>query len=92
MGIKSNSHCSICQVPPNERKHLCQRWDMRTHKSTRAQIQRQQRRPKLAPVEEMDMHLVENFAWKHSHVNIHATMMIDILHQLLKGMVMRLVD
>ena len=90
--IKSNSHCSICQVPPNKREHLCQPWDMRTHESTRAQIRRQQRQPKLALAEEIDVHQVENLAWKHPHVNIHATMMIDIFHQLLKGMVMRLVD
>ena len=91
-GIKSNNHCSICQVPPNKREHLCKSWDMRTHESTRAQLRQQQRRPKSAGPGEMDVHPVENFAWKHPHVNIHATMMMDILHQLLKGMVMRLVD
>ena len=29
----------------------------------------------------------ENFAWKHDHVNVHETMMLDGLHQLLKGTV-----
>ena len=91
-GVKSNNHCTICQVPPSEREHLCKRWDMRTHESTKAQLHRQQQRSKSAPSGDMDVHVVENFAWKHPYVNIHATMMMDILHQLLKGMVMRLVD
>ncbi len=30
---------------------------------------------------------MENFAWNHSFVNIHECMMLDILYQLLKGVV-----
>ena len=36
------------------------------------------------------VHDVENFAWSHPYVNIHAAMMVDILHQLLKGVFMHL--
>lgn len=32
-----------------------------------------------------DIHPVQNFAWKHSYINIHQSIMVDILHQLLKG-------
>jgi hypothetical protein len=34
---------------------------------------------------------MENFAWKHSYLNIHKVMMIDVLHQLLKGITMYLI-
>jgi hypothetical protein len=34
---------------------------------------------------------VENFAWKHSYLNIHKAMMIDVLHQLLKGITIYLI-
>lgn len=40
----------------------------------------------------MAVHAVINFAWKHYWVNIHSAMMVDILHQLLKGIVKRLLD
>ena len=34
---------------------------------------------------------METFAWKHPYVNIHKAMMIDVLHQLLKGITMYLI-
>ncbi|OCK92885.1 uncharacterized protein K441DRAFT_568977, partial [Cenococcum geophilum 1.58] len=37
------------------------------------------------------VHPVLCFAWKHGLINIHNAMMADILHQLLKGIVMRLI-
>ena len=33
-----------------------------------------------------------NFAWKHQLVNIHGVMMVDILHQLLKGIIMNMIE
>jgi hypothetical protein len=33
---------------------------------------------------------VTSFAWKQSYLNIHDAMIVDILHQLLKGIVMHL--
>ncbi len=33
------------------------------------------------------VHSMDNFTWNHSFVNIHKCMMLDILHQLLKGVV-----
>ena len=39
----------------------------------------------------MRVHIFDNFAWKHSHVNIHQIQVIDTLHQLYKGLVMKTV-
>ena len=33
---------------------------------------------------------MKSFAWRHELINIHETMMVDVLHQLLKKMVMHL--
>ncbi|KAI9750296.1 MAG: hypothetical protein M4579_006529 [Chaenotheca gracillima] len=90
-GIKSGRHCSICQVPPDERENLCQEWPKRTHESTQLQIatQSNQRR---ARGDDTWIHPVANFAWRHHHVNIHGGMMVDVLHQLLKGVVMHLIE
>lgn len=91
-GIKSNQHCSICLVPPDRRGDLSGRWNLRTHQSTQSQIVSQQRQNTSAGPDAMAVHPVANFAWKHSLVNIHSAMMVDILHQLLKGIVKRLLD
>lgn len=98
-GVKSGRHCSICQVPPDERENLDKSWDLRTHEYTRAQIRAQLAQSEQSDAQgrgrhktDMDVHIVRNFAWKHAFVNIHTTMMVDILHQLLKGIVMRLIE
>ena len=41
---------------------------------------------------EEQVHDLENFAWHHPYTNIHSAMMMDILHQLLKGVVQYLID
>ena len=38
------------------------------------------------------VHDLENFAWHHPYTNIHSAMMMDMLHQLLKGVVQYLID
>jgi hypothetical protein len=45
----------------------------------------------LAKTNDTWVHDVENFAWKHLYLNIHKAIMIDILHQLLKGITMYLI-
>ena len=90
-GIKKGQHCPICRVPPHHREKLMERWEFRTHSYTQRRIRRQ-REEGTKQNEPMFVHPLSNFAWRHSFVNIHAVMMIDILHQLLKGIVMRLVD
>ena len=89
-GIKKAQHCSICVVPPNERENLTKRWDDRTHEFTQQQIKRQHQN-NIPRSDESWVYEVENFAWKHPHLNIHKVMMIDVLHQLLKGIVMYLI-
>ena len=36
----------------------------------------------------MDIHIVRNFAQYHEHVNVHRAQLVDILHQLLKEIIM----
>jgi Plavaka transposase len=90
-GVKSQQHCTICQVPPNRRENLLERHPLRTHESTKKQIAAQQ--ANNTPQTDPDwVHPVPCFAWKHGLINIHNAMMADILHQLLKGIVMRLIE
>ena len=81
-GIKSNNHCSICQVPPDKRENLHEKWELRTHESTQSQILRQLKQLKLGQRDTMAMHAV----------NIHLVIMVNILHQLLKDIVKWLLD
>ncbi|KAI9840208.1 MAG: hypothetical protein M1837_001836 [Sclerophora amabilis] len=89
--IKSGRQCAICQVPPHERENLCGVWPPRTHESTRSQLVRQDRE-RWERTRDDWIHPVANFAWKHHHVNIHGIMMVDVLHQLLKGIIMHLIQ
>jgi Plavaka transposase len=103
-GIKSGQHCAICQVAPKERHRLCQQPSpLRTHQSMQAQIekQRQIRRKNVTSYDRtadgkidksMWVHERHNFAWRHHLVNIHEILHIDILHQLLKGIIARSMD
>ncbi|KAF2715839.1 hypothetical protein K431DRAFT_289888, partial [Polychaeton citri CBS 116435] len=86
-GVKSNSHCTMCQVKPDDREDLEVWAPWRTHKTT----QQQHKRQRLSKIEKKDVswiHDINCFAYGHRYVNIHKTMMVDILHQLLKGVLM----
>ncbi len=90
-GIKCNQQCVICTVPPAQRQNLTTRvWEPRTHEGTIAQLEFQQEN-EIHPSDDNWVHPVKNFAWNHYLVNIHQCMMVDILHQLLKGAVMDVV-
>jgi hypothetical protein len=89
-GIKKAQHCSICTVPPHERENLMKQWDNRTHELTKLQISHQ-RQTGLAKTDDSWVHDIKNFAWNHPYLNIHRAMMVDILHQLLKGIAMYLI-
>ncbi|KAJ9624432.1 hypothetical protein H2203_005167 [Taxawa tesnikishii (nom. ined.)] len=56
----------------------------RTHEETQQQISYQRMNPTDRDREDW-VHDIDSFAFGHPWVNIHATMMVDILHQLLKG-------
>jgi hypothetical protein len=90
MGIKKAQHCSICIVPPNERENLTKKWNNRTYELMQEQIAHQ-RQSGLAKTDDIWVHDVENFAWKHPNLNLHKPMMIDVLHQLLKRITMYLI-
>lgn len=83
-GVKSNRSCPKCTVPPNDREHLRRTWSDRTHESTVAQI-RLQEETVVAKSHDDYVHEEDNFAWDHALVNIHSCMLVDTLHQLLKG-------
>lgn len=85
-GVKSNQHCTLCQVPPKQRERLDLKFDWRTHEYTKDQMMSQREDEHVSG--EMDVHMYDNFAFKHQYVNIHKTMMLDLLHQLLKGLLM----
>ena len=90
-GVKYGKHYPICQVPPDQRENMRQKWEFRTHQYTQQQIRRQNKDTKMKRGE-MAVHEFENFAWDHAFVNIHSILMVDILHQLLKRIVMRLIE
>ena len=85
-GVKMNRHCVICTVPPGERENLDEQWPKRSHASTKRQLIHQQA-AHATKVDSRWVHDISNFAWSHHYVNIHEVMMVDILHQLLKGTV-----
>ena len=89
-GIKKAQYCSICTVPPHERENLTEQWEDRTYEFTQQQISHQ-RQTGLLKTDDTWVHDVENFTWKHPYLNIHKAMMIDVLHQLLKGITMYLI-
>ena len=60
------------------------RSDTRAHAATNISLATH----RLAKTDDSWVHDVENFAWKHAHLNIHSSMMIDTLYQLLKGIAM----
>jgi hypothetical protein len=94
-GVKSGRHCTICQVPPSEREHLQKKWPIRTHEYMQQLIAKQQT-TSLSDFSKQEkammVHNVSCFAWNHPYTNIHHTMMLDMLHQVLKGVIQYLID
>ncbi len=77
--IKMNQQCSICQVSSHERKNLNKTWSIQMHAFIKNQ-QRQQRKNNMIENNFAWIHSVKNFAWSHMFINIHETMMINMLH------------
>ena len=90
-GVKKNRHCSICRVFPDKRGELSRTWKYRTPEYTQAKLPRQKENPNEGE-KDMRIHHVSNWTWKHEFCNIHKLMDLDILHQLIKGIVMRLIN
>jgi hypothetical protein len=93
--VKSRRHYTIYQVPPLEQENLQKRWPKRTHKYTQQLIARQQQTA-LSDSSKKDKAImvydVGYFTWSHPHTNIHTIMILDMLHQLLKGVIHYLID
>ena len=93
-GIKANMQYLICHVPPKEKELVTWSWEPRTHQSTWNQLERQRNDPAIQRNRAANgwLHQQKCFAWDHEHVNIHAILLSDILHQLYKGLVTNLVS
>ncbi len=89
--IKSDQHCLICQISFDRRENLERKWSIRTHDFTQRQIQHQ-RQNHIIKTDEQWVHEMTNFVWEYSLVNIHQTMMMNVLHQLFKKMIMHLLS
>ncbi len=84
--IKMNQQCFICQVSFHEHKNLNKTWLIQTYAFTKNQ-QRQQRKNNMIENDSAWIHSVKNFAWSHMFINIHETMIINVLHQLFKKII-----
>ena len=89
-GVKKHRQCSICRVHPNEQENLLKEWKYRNYEYTQAKLIRQTSDPKRGD-KDMAIHAVRNWAWNHKYCNIHTSMDVDIVHQLFKEIVMRLI-
>ena len=86
-GVRSLQQCPICHVSREEFGRLGKKqgWKLRDHHWMQQQ-RRLQLTPEWTPEDHPErIHTFDNFAWQLPHVNIHQCMMVDILHQLLKG-------
>ena len=91
IGVKSRQHYTIYQVPPLKCKNLTKKqYPPRTHKKTKRQIKCQKLK-NILPSSDNWVHPVEYFTWHYHLFNIHKGIIIDILHQLLKGIIMQLI-
>ena len=77
-GIKHGRHCPKCLVPPDERYKLTGVWRERSQESTLKQFALDKNKNKEK--DPMALAPMRNFAWKHSNVNIHRCLSIDLLH------------
>jgi hypothetical protein len=87
--IKNEQQCSICQMSFDKRENFKKKWSYRTHEFIKRQI-RHQRKREITKSENDWVHEMKNFVWKHNLINIHEIMMMNILHQLMKKMIMHL--
>jgi hypothetical protein len=89
-GVKSGKHCTRCKVLPSNREILTgQVFEWRDELYTREQ-QRRQVENNTAKEDGSWVHPVACFAWKHPFFNVHRSLATDILHLLLKGVLMHM--
>lgn len=88
--IKKNHYCSICLVSLDERENSIRTWKSQTHEYICQMIETQRKDSDLVK-DSMIIHDLKNFVWHHHLVNVHTILIVDILHQLLKKIIMRLI-
>src|SRR5690242_17446128 len=86
-GVKSGRQCTRCHVLPDKREDLNGQFAWRTKEATMTQIEKQKRED-VPQSDDCWVHPIQCFAWHHSHLNIHQALATDILHLLLKGLIM----
>ena len=91
MGIKRNEQCGTCQAQSKELQDLSTKWPLQTHLQMRSQMQKQHDQ-RINPSNQDWVHPIDCFAWRHSFVNIHEVISIDMLHQLQKGIFRDLIN
>ena len=89
--VKNNRHCAICQIFFEKRKQLTKKWFVRTHNSTQQQFQRQKNDHHIR-IDDQWIHDEKNFAWKFFLIDVHKTIMTNVLHQLFKNAIMYLMN
>ncbi len=87
--IKMNQQCFIYQVSSHEHENLNKTWSIQMHVFTKNQ-QKQQRKNNIIKNDFAWIHSMKNFAWSQTFINIHEIMMINMLHQLLKRIILYL--
>ena len=90
-----NNHCNICRILSNKRQNLIKKWKYRTHEYIQIKFAKQHSRLKRDLKKDnnhMIIHFINNWIWKHEFCNAHTLMNIDILHQLFKDIVFRLIN
>ena len=89
-GVKRTRQCSICRVPPDKRGELSRTWKYHTPEYTQAKLDRQKENPDEED-KDMRIHHVSNWTWNHKFCNVHKLVDVSILHQLFKGIFIRLI-
>ena len=85
--------CFVCHVFLQKQENLTKTWPPQTHKSTWTQLEQQGNNPikQRDKVLKAWLHLQKCFTRDHYHINIHAMLLSNILHQLNKEIVTNLV-
>ena len=90
-----NRHCSICRISSNKRQNRIKKWKYRTHEYIQTKFAKSDscsKRDLKTDNNHMIIHFIINWIWKHEFCNAHTLMNIDILYQLFKDIIMRLIN
>ena len=93
--IKMNKYCNIYKISSNKRQNLIKKWKCRTHEYTWTKLAKQYfclKRDLKRDDNHMIIHVINNWIWKHELCNVHTLMNIDILYQLFKDIVIKLIN